>query len=52
MNINFIEAFPIPVIAALAMIGMIEESYRLPLVPIGEKNREKLKVTLKELGLL
>ena len=32
--------------------GMIEEYYRLPLVPIGEKNREKLKAALKELALL
>jgi len=52
MNINFIEANPIPVKAAVAMMGMIEEVYRLPLVPIGEKNREKLKTVLKELGLI
>jgi len=32
--------------------GMIEENFRLPLVPIGEKNREKLNAALKELGLL
>lgn len=52
MNINFIEANPIPVKAALAMMGMIEEVYRLPLVPIGDKNREKLKAVLKELSLI
>ena len=52
MNINFIEANPIPVKAAVAMMGMIEEVYRLPLVPIGEKNREKLKAVLKDLSLL
>jgi 4-hydroxy-tetrahydrodipicolinate synthase len=52
MNANFIEANPIPVKAALAMMGMIEENYRLPLVPIGEKNRDKLKAALQELGLL
>jgi 4-hydroxy-tetrahydrodipicolinate synthase len=52
MNANFIEANPIPVKAALAMMGMIEEHYRLPLVPLGKENREKLKTALKNLGLL
>jgi len=52
MNINFIEANPIPVKAALAMMGLIEEVYRLPLVPIGDKNREKLKTVLKDFVLL
>lgn len=52
MNINFVEANPIPVKAALAMMGMIEEVYRLPLVPIGDKNREKLKAILKDLALI
>ncbi len=52
MNINFIEANPIPVKAALAMMGMIEEVFRLPLVPIGDKNREKLKAVLKDLSLI
>src|ERR1051325_7424008 len=31
MNVNFIESNPIPVKAALAMMGLIEENYRLPL---------------------
>lgn len=52
MNINFIEANPIPVKAAVAMMGMIEEVYRLPLVPIGGDNREKLKAVLKGLSLI
>lgn len=52
MNVNFIEANPIPVKAALAMMGMIEEVYRLPLVPLAEKNREMLRSTLRELGLI
>ncbi len=52
MNINFVEANPIPVKAAVAMMGMIEEVYRLPLVPISEKNREKLKAILAVLGLV
>jgi 4-hydroxy-tetrahydrodipicolinate synthase len=52
MNGNFIESSPIPVKAALAMMGMIDEVYRLPLVPITDKNREKLKSILKDLGLI
>jgi 4-hydroxy-tetrahydrodipicolinate synthase len=52
MNVNFIEANPVPVKAAVAMMGMIEEVYRLPLVPIGDKNREKLKAVLKDLSLI
>jgi 4-hydroxy-tetrahydrodipicolinate synthase len=52
MNINFIESNPIPVKAALAMMGMIEENYRLPLVRIGAANREKLSKIAEELGLL
>src|SRR5689334_3388728 len=42
MNINFIESNPIPVKAALAMMGLIEENYRLPLVRIAASNRDKL----------
>jgi 4-hydroxy-tetrahydrodipicolinate synthase len=48
----FIETNPIPVKAALAMMGQIEEEYRLPLVPIGDKNRAALRATLKKCGLL
>jgi 4-hydroxy-tetrahydrodipicolinate synthase len=40
MNINFIESNPIPAKAALAMMGLIEENYRLPLVPITPPSRE------------
>ncbi len=52
MNANFIESNPIPVKAALSMMGMIEEVYRLPLVHIGEKNRETLKTVLADLRLV
>lgn len=51
MEVNFIESNPIPVKAALAMMGIIEERYRLPLVPLSEKYRPKLKQVLEELGL-
>lgn len=52
MNANFIESNPIPAKAALAMMGLIEEVYRLPLIPLSEKNREKLKTVLQELKLI
>ena len=48
----FIETNPIPIKAALAMLGEIEEEYRLPLVPMGANNREVLKATLHECGIL
>ena len=48
----FIETNPVPVKAALAMMGMMEEEYRLPLVPMSAANREKLKKTLKACGVL
>lgn len=48
----FIETNPGPVKAALAMMGQIEEEYRLPLVPMNPKNREILRATLKACGIL
>jgi 4-hydroxy-tetrahydrodipicolinate synthase len=52
MNINFVESNPIPVKTALAMMGMIEESFRLPMCPASEKNREKIKAVLSDLKLI
>jgi 4-hydroxy-tetrahydrodipicolinate synthase len=48
----FIETNPVPVKAALAMMGQIEEEYRLPLVPMSAKNREVLRATMKAVGIL
>jgi 4-hydroxy-tetrahydrodipicolinate synthase len=48
----FIETNPVPVKAALAMLGQIQEEYRLPLVPMSAKNREVLRATMKAVGLL
>ena len=42
----FIESNPIPVKAAMAMLNMLEEEYRLPLCPISDGNREILRKTL------
>jgi 4-hydroxy-tetrahydrodipicolinate synthase len=52
MEVNFIESSPGPVKAALAMMGLIEENFRLPLVPIQQKSRERLREVLIEVGLL
>jgi 4-hydroxy-tetrahydrodipicolinate synthase len=52
MQVNFIETNPIPVKAALAMMGMIEETYRLPMVPMKPENRAKLEKVLGAQGLL
>jgi 4-hydroxy-tetrahydrodipicolinate synthase len=51
MQINFIESNPGPVKAALAMMGLIEENYRLPLVPMKPENKAKLKAVLESVGL-
>jgi 4-hydroxy-tetrahydrodipicolinate synthase len=48
----FLETNPVPVKAALAMMGQIEEEYRLPLVPLSAKNREILRATLQNCGLV
>jgi 4-hydroxy-tetrahydrodipicolinate synthase len=52
MQINFIEANPGPVKAAMASMGLIEEVYRLPMVPPAPESRAKIEAVLKELGLL
>ncbi len=49
---NFMESSPIPVKTAMAMMGLIEEKFRLPLVPISAVNREKLALILRSLDLL
>jgi 4-hydroxy-tetrahydrodipicolinate synthase len=52
METNFIESSPGPVKAAMAMMGLLEENFRLPLVPIQEKSRARLREVLLELGVL
>lgn len=52
MKANFIESNPIPVKTALHMMGMVEESLRLPLTKMGKHNREKLKKVLKDIKLI
>src|SRR6185295_9898670 len=52
MEVNFIESSPGPVKAALAMMGLIGENFRLPLVPIQETSRARVRSVLLEVGLL
>jgi len=52
MEINFIESSPGPVKAAMAMMGLLEENFRLPLVPVTESSRAKIRKVLSELGVL
>jgi 4-hydroxy-tetrahydrodipicolinate synthase len=52
MRANFIETSPVPVKALMAMMGLIEESYRLPLVKPREGTRSELREAAEELGLL
>ena len=48
----FIESSPIPVKAAMAMKGLINEVYRLPLVSLGESNRARLREVLIASGVI
>ena len=43
----FIETNPVPVKAALAIMKLIDEEYRLPLVAMEQKNRAILKSTMR-----
>jgi len=52
MEINFIESSPIPVKTALAMMKLIDENFRLPLVPLSTKNRPLLQKVLADLDLI
>lgn len=52
MEANFIESSPGPVKAAMALMGLLEENLRLPLVPVQEKTRARMREVLIETGLL
>ena len=51
-DVLFCETNPIPLKAALALMGLIDGEIRLPLTPLTEPNRERLQLVLKELGHL
>jgi 4-hydroxy-tetrahydrodipicolinate synthase len=52
MEVNFIEANPGPVKAALALMGLIEPVWRLPMVTPQPESLKKIEKVLVELGLL
>jgi 4-hydroxy-tetrahydrodipicolinate synthase len=52
MQANFIESNPMPVKTVLAMMGRIEEVFRLPMVPVKRETRAKLHQIAAEVGLL
>jgi len=52
MQANFIESSPLPVKAVLAMMGKLEEIYRLPLLPMKRDTRAKLQRVAAEAGLI
>jgi 4-hydroxy-tetrahydrodipicolinate synthase len=51
LQVNFIESNPIPVKSAMAMLGLLEETYRLPMVPPRPASRERIATVLRSLGL-
>jgi len=52
MNINFVESNPIPVKAALGLMGLLDPVYRLPMTPPRPENLQKLIHVLEELGIV
>jgi 4-hydroxy-tetrahydrodipicolinate synthase len=52
MEINFVESNPIPVKAAMAMMGLLEPVWRLPMTPPSSENRAKIEAVLESCRLL
>lgn len=52
IQVNFVESNPIPCKAAMAAMGLIDEVYRLPLVPPAQATRDKVMRVLQELRML
>jgi len=52
MQANFIESNPLPVKYILSQLGMIEEAYRMPLVPMSSSNKKKIDELLMRFGIL
>jgi len=48
----FVETNPAPVKAALALMGMMTDDQRLPLIPVSAPNRTLIAATLKQVGIL
>jgi 4-hydroxy-tetrahydrodipicolinate synthase len=52
IQVNFVETNPIPCKAAMAAMGLIEENYRLPMVPPSAATRSKVVQVLQNLKML
>ncbi|MGE0449334.1 MAG: 4-hydroxy-tetrahydrodipicolinate synthase [Vicinamibacterales bacterium] len=52
MQVNFVEANPIPVKAAMSAMGLLEEIYRLPMCPPKPESKEKIVRVLRDFGLV
>jgi 4-hydroxy-tetrahydrodipicolinate synthase len=52
MEVNFVESNPIPVKAAMALMGLLEPVYRLPMTQPSPENRTKIEAVLKASGLI
>jgi 4-hydroxy-tetrahydrodipicolinate synthase len=52
MNVNFVESNPIPVKAAMALMGLLEPVFRLPMVPPSAASLAKIETVLEAVGLL
>lgn len=52
MSANFVESNPIPVKAAMASMGLLDEVYRLPMVPPSDASRRRILQALEAAGLL
>ena len=51
MQVNFIASNPIPVKAALEVMGLAPAHYRLPLSPLSPASRQRVAAVLADLGL-
>ena len=52
MDINFVESNPIPVKAAMGLMGLLDPVYRLPMCPPKPESLARIEAVLESLGLL
>jgi 4-hydroxy-tetrahydrodipicolinate synthase len=52
MLVNFVESNPIPVKSAMAAMGLLDEVFRLPMVPPRAESRAKIVAVLNDMGLV
>jgi 4-hydroxy-tetrahydrodipicolinate synthase len=52
LQVNFVESNPGPVKCAMAAMGLLEESFRLPMVPPRDASRARIRAVLEAMGLL